>query len=63
VTSSTSTDITEANVSDAEFGARFLAYVEERVAYHTAELAKLNELRELWAARLTPQEVHDEQPG
>lgn len=60
---SSSTDITEADVSDAEFGARFLAYIEERVAYHTAELAKLNELRELWAARQTPQEVRDERAG
>jgi len=46
-----STDITEVGVSDDEFGARFLAYVDERTAYHTAELAKLREFRSLWARR------------
>jgi hypothetical protein len=51
VTTPPSTNITDSSVSDDEFGSRFLAYVDERIAYHEAELAKLAELRQLWAAR------------
>ena len=55
-----STDITEADVSDDEFGTRFLAYVDERIAYHRAELAQLAELRQLWAARQADTPVESE---
>lgn len=46
--------------TDEEFSAAFLAYVDERMTYHTEELAKLERLRELWAERQAAQEVTHE---